>query len=691
MRALSTIRSLLSRGLLAGLLSATVAHAAPKVWMGAGPNSNWDTPTNWNYSTVPLATDAVYFGVGFASGTTVILVGDRTAAGLQLATTTGITIAGNTLTLTTGTIIRTDVAGTEADHTIASDILLGSDGLWTIDGSGSLIVSGSVGGGFALEKAGASTLVLAGANTYTGPTTITAGTLVLQNTSASGSYAIASGATLEINVASGRRDYADATFSGTGTLLKTGGGTLRWPETATTFAMGAGSLIDVQAGQFTGGSFTNENWTANLSSLNVASGAIFDGVEANVRVDALTGSGTIKSGWVGDGYAVFSFGVNDGSGTFSGELADSYAPANFQKSGTGTQILTGANSYTGTTTVSGGVLNIQNGAALGSVDAGTTVAAGAALEIQGGISVGAEELTLNGSGIAGAGALRHISGDNSWAGPITLASASTIASDSGTLTHSGALDNGGFAVTYTGAGNITASGVISGSGGLTKTGAGTLTLNGAAANTFTGNTIVSGGTLALNADGALSSTAQVTINAGGTVLLGSTAGNDRISNAAEIVLAGGTLKTAGFNETVGKMTLSADSTLDLGPGASRITFDGASDLGTSTLTVLNWSGTLGSRTSNNKLLFSNSSFVAGTTSFQIQFNVGGSFYAASFRSFDANTIEAFASITPVPEPATIFGASALVLAIAWRERKRLARVLTRDTGPCDRLKSLPTS
>ena len=147
---------------------------------------------------------------------------------------------------------------------------------------------------------------------------------------------------------------ASATFTGTGTLRKTGAGELVWGGPAATFALGAGSLIDVQGGTLTGGSFGNEDWTNNLSGLNVSAGASFDGVEANVRVDALTGSGTITSGYPGAGYANFTFGVNNGSGTFSGVLADRYSAGSFVKTGSGTQTLSGANTFAGTLTVNGG-------------------------------------------------------------------------------------------------------------------------------------------------------------------------------------------------------------------------------------------------------------------------------------------------------------------------------------------------
>ena len=74
----------------------------------------------------------------------------------------------------------------------------------------------------------------------------------------------------------------------------------------------------MQGGTFTGGSNGNEVWKKNLSGLNVATGAIFDGVEADVRFDALTGTGRIQGGYGGSGS--FTIGLNDGSETFTGTL-----------------------------------------------------------------------------------------------------------------------------------------------------------------------------------------------------------------------------------------------------------------------------------------------------------------------------------------------------------------------------------
>ena len=71
-----------------------------------------------------------------------------------------------------------------------------------------------------------------------------------------------------------------------------------------------------------GGSSAQDNWTNNLASLNIASGATFSGVEAAVRVDALTGAGTFTGGY--NGNINETIGVNNGSGTFSGALQNEY-------------------------------------------------------------------------------------------------------------------------------------------------------------------------------------------------------------------------------------------------------------------------------------------------------------------------------------------------------------------------------
>ncbi len=261
---------------------------------------------------------------------------------------------------------------------------------------------GIVKGNLALTKTGNDTLTLTGVNTYTGTTAVNGGTLELRETYATPTFNIASGAVLELNTGAANKAYATTTFSGAGTLRKTGTAQALWQTSSATFAMASGSLIDVQEGTFVGGSNANEVWTNNRSDLNVAAGALFRGVEANVRIDALTGAGTVATGHGHASYQNFTIGVDNGSGTFSGTIEDVSAPGNLVKVGTGTQTFTGANTYTGTTAVNDGTLLVHGthtGGGLYTVNSVGTLGGNgtidAAVNLFGTISPGASIGTFN--------------------------------------------------------------------------------------------------------------------------------------------------------------------------------------------------------------------------------------------------------------------------------------------------------
>ncbi|MFA6175470.1 MAG: autotransporter-associated beta strand repeat-containing protein [Phycisphaerae bacterium] len=491
------------RGLLVALLSAAIAcsipaaHAATVTWNGGGGDNLWTNLDNWG-GTAPVASDPLVF-----DGTTRLTPSNNFAAntqfnGITFAAGAGaFTLSGNAINL--GGNIVDNAATNQFASTLPLTLLQNTDIAVNFSSATSLTFGAISGTGFALTKSGSGILILASTGSYTGGTTVNAGTLrstpdSTNNVFGSGAISIASGATLQ--------------FRATG---------------------------------------TNTVVTSNV----------------------ISGAGVVS---------------------IIGQAA------------TAVQVLSGANTYNGTTTVGSGVLNIRNDTALGSTAGGTAVVAGAALQLQNNITVGAETLGLYGTGISNDGALRNISGNNTYGGLVTLGSAARINSDAGTLTlsNNGTITGATFGLTVGGAGNTTINSIIgTTTGTLTKDGAGTLTLTGA--NTYTGVTTVSAGTMLVS--GTLANTTGVTVS-GGALELGAA---DRINNAATLTLSGGTFNVGGFSETLGTLTLttSTASSLDFVSGGSILLFSGITT-GNGTLAISNWtSGSDSLRfTSNTNLLAS---------------------------------------------------------------------------------------
>ncbi|MGA2259485.1 MAG: autotransporter-associated beta strand repeat-containing protein, partial [Thermoguttaceae bacterium] len=242
--------------------------------------------------------------------------------------------------------------------------------------SGSLTVSGPIGDGgdgVALVKAGTGMLTLASSSTYGGGTTVSGGTFLLNNGArtvndyfASDAISIAAGATFAVDQTSGDARYSNVskTISGAGTFTKLGAG-LTWlandgGKTISTFNLSAGGLVNVQAGTLA----ALETAPSNAGNLEIAAGATVtldndSNQGRDAYFDALSGGGWLQYA-SGTAPHTITLGTNNGGGTFSGIISNGgLGPVSLVKTGTGMQVLAGANTYSGVTTISQGNLTVN--------------------------------------------------------------------------------------------------------------------------------------------------------------------------------------------------------------------------------------------------------------------------------------------------------------------------------------------
>jgi len=446
---------------------------------------------------------------------------------------------------------------------------------------------------------GLGTIVLTNAaNDYAGLTSINAGTVVERNTASalgSGGVAVASGATLQFdNQTGGGLSIEAGSYTGGGTIRFTGNAgavTILGNAGNVTFSLGSGGLVDVQSGIVAGSASGQGFWTGNLADLNVAAGATFDGVEGNIRVDALTGAGTVRNGYFGQGS--LTLGVDNGSGTFSGAIANSTNPSSpliLIKTGTGTQTLTGNNTYTGSTTISGGTLALAGTSTLNA----TPIINNAAFDISGHTgnlsiltmtgsgttNLGANTLVVtNGSGtyngtISGTGGLNltgggwTLGGSSNYSGGTTISSGTLIATSTLAL-GSGAIVNNGtltFSLAFGGA----RGGSISGSGIVSVGGTGRLLLNGTVSNT--------GGLLVNTADSKLTISGTRTAASG----IGASVTGDRANLA--VAASGSIQTTAATAVSLTGMNATLDNLGSISAGAGFDAVTAGSSTGALTIT-----------------------------------------------------------------------------------------------------------
>ncbi|MCO9285591.1 autotransporter-associated beta strand repeat-containing protein [Salmonella enterica subsp. enterica serovar Kentucky] len=393
------------------------------------------------------------------------------------------TYTGST-TISEGTLIATNVealgTGNVTDNATL-EMNTGGDFDNAISGSGQVV------------KSGDETLTLSGANSYTGGTTISGGTLVASNVEALGSGDVTDNATLELNTGG---DF-DNNIGGTGSVVKSGDKTLT--------LSGANS--------YTGGT------------------TISGGTLVATNVEAL-GSGDVTDNAVLE--------LNTG-GDFTNAISGS---GQVVKSGDKTLTLSGANSYTGGTTISGGTLVASNVEALGTGD----ITDNATLELNAGGDF-ANNIGGTGSVVKSGDKTLTLSGSNTYTGGTTISGGTLVATNVEALGTGNVTDNATLELSTGGdfANNI------GGTGSVVKSGDETLTLSGA--NSYTGGTTISGGTLvASNVEalgtGDVTDNATLELNTGGDF-------DNAISGSGQVVKSGDkTLTLSGANSYSGATTIS---------------------------------------------------------------------------------------------------------------------------------------
>jgi hypothetical protein len=124
-----------------------------------------------------------------------------------------------------------------------------------------------------------------------------------------------------------------------------------------------------------------------------------------------------------------------------------------------TVVLSAANSFFGNLELVSGTLVVTHDQALGATSGATLVDPGATLAFSNNIIyLGAEPVTVSGDGVGGLGAIRNLSGNNTFYGPVSLAGTVTIGADSGALDLAGTVSGSAFNLTKTGPGRIELSG-----------------------------------------------------------------------------------------------------------------------------------------------------------------------------------------------------------------------------------------
>ena len=489
--------------------------------------------------------------------------GTSSALGAGTFTISGGTIdntSGSTVTLSTSNAQNWNsdftFIGTKDLNMGTGAVTMNANRIVTVNG-GNLTVGGIISGSsLGLTKAGVGTLILGGANTYTGATTVSAGTLqtsVSNVISDSSALSVSAGATFKLGgndtVASiaGSGNYSlgantltfgdtsnqtvSGTISGTGALVKNGSGSIALSGNNTysggttistgtiqigdNNALGSGSLKLGVSGTTASIAFTSTDATdrtiSNVLGTFAGSSAIYTFGSAGSGNLTFTNTTSAALG------SVRTFTVNNSWTSFANAFTG--ASDGITKAGTGTLILAGNNTYTGATTINAGTLQIGNGGATGSLSTSSAITVNGTLAFNrtGDVVQGTNFSSASISGIGslvqnGAGTLT-LNAANTYSGGTTLNTGTlvignTAAAGTGTITQSSGSSLLKFDTTGTVSNNMSIYNVVSNQ---------TMTLSGSITAQNTTYDVASGTTLSIN--GTISGSGGVTKNGTGTLTL----------------------------------------------------------------------------------------------------------------------------------------------------------------------------
>jgi len=314
---------------------------------GTWANTNggpWGTATNWSNNIMANSSGntADFNTLNIVADTTVDLEAPQTISNLVFGDADTSSAAGWTLA-SQGTPANTLTLASPTP-TITVNAL---------GGTKTATISAPIAGSAGLTKAGPGTLTLTGTNTYSGTTTIAAGSLRIGDggttgTLGSGPVTIASGASLTIHRSDDISPSAGQIISGAGTLIKDGSGTLTL----------SGNSIHTGGTTINGGSLradSNQAFGSSESTVTLNNGSL--NLNGNSQtLAAVTGSAS-SSIQGGTGLiSMLTLGSGNTSSTFAGTLAGNLG---LVKIGTGTLTLSGTVNLNGIITVQEGTLDLS--------------------------------------------------------------------------------------------------------------------------------------------------------------------------------------------------------------------------------------------------------------------------------------------------------------------------------------------